>query len=173
MELTITSDATLKGPVWAATIDRLVGTVFKTNWELYSLCISIGLMYDCQIESNDMVPENYVAEPRSVPRTVMLQSQNFALLKVMLQTAFITTKHLNYNEDKRLELAFNKESIIDFNPISFLTNFANYGIEKISNAIADTEGIETLVILMNFLNSTYEDGVNVIDDEIDIDEIYE
>ena len=41
----ITSDVTLKGPVWAEMLDRLVEEVFATNWDVYALCISIGMMY--------------------------------------------------------------------------------------------------------------------------------
>lgn len=52
----ITSDVTLKGPVWAEMLDRLVEEVFATNWDVYALCISIGMMYDGQIESDDMSP---------------------------------------------------------------------------------------------------------------------
>lgn len=65
------TDAILKGPIWADTLERLVGTVFKTYWDVYALSISIGMMHDCQIESDDMVPEGYDAEPKSVPRTVL------------------------------------------------------------------------------------------------------
>lgn len=74
------TDAILKGPIWADTLERLVGTVFKTYWDVYALSISIGMMHDCQIESDDMVPEGYDAEPKSVPRTVLGHSQNKALL---------------------------------------------------------------------------------------------
>lgn len=49
------TDAILKGPIWADTLERLVGTVFKTYWDVYALSISIGMMHDCQIESDDMV----------------------------------------------------------------------------------------------------------------------
>lgn len=59
------TDAILKGPIWADTLERLVGTVFKTYWDVYALSISIGIMYDCQIESDDMVPKGYDAETES------------------------------------------------------------------------------------------------------------
>lgn len=173
MQMEATSDAILKGQIWAETIDRLVGPVFKTNWDIFALCISIGIMHDQQIESDDMVSEEYVAEPRYVPHVVMGQTKNIALLGFMMQTALITTKHVNYNEDERLELAFDENQKLPFNPIYFFTKFANYGVKKISDVIEGKDGIEMLEALMVFLNSIYETGVEGIEDELLIDEIDE
>ena len=157
------TDAILKGPIWADTLERLVGTVFKTYWDVYALSISIGMMHDCQIESDDMVPEGYDAEPKSVPRTVLGHSQNKALLEFMLQAAMITTKHLDLDENERLEIAFNDDKKPEFNPVASLTKYANYGITMIKDVIDDTDDIEMLEALMTFLNSTYETGVAGID----------
>lgn len=164
------TDAILRGPIWAETLERLVGTVFKTYWEVYALSISIGMMYDGQIESTDMVPDGYETEPRTVPRTVLGHSQNKALLEFMLQSAMVTTKHLDLAEDERLDIAFNEETEIEFNPIPFLTKYANYGITMIKDVIDDTDDIEMMEALMTFLNNTYESGVAGLSDNIDIDE---
>ena len=51
----ITTDVILKGPAWSEMHDRLVGEFFKTTWDLYALCISIGMMYDGQIDTDQMV----------------------------------------------------------------------------------------------------------------------
>ncbi len=164
------TDAILRGPIWADTLDRLVGTVFKTYWDVYALSISIGMMHDCQIESDEMVPEGYDAEPKSVPRTVLGHSQNKALLEFMLQTAMVTTKHLDFDENERLEIAFNEDKKLDFNPIAFLTKYANYGITMIKEVIDDTDDLEMLEALMVFLNSTYENGVDVVEDDSEIED---
>lgn len=169
----LTTDAILKGPIWAETLERLVGTVFKTYWDVYALSISIGMMYDCQIESDDMVPDGYEVEPKSVPRTVLGHSQNKALLEFMLQTAMITTKHLDFDEDKRLEIAFNEEQKLDFNPVAFLTKYANYGISMIRDVIDDTDDVEMLEAIMTFLNSTYEAGITGVEDDIEIEDFDE
>lgn len=164
------TDAILRGPIWAEILERLVTKVFKTYWDVYALSIAIGIMYDSQIESEDMVPDGYEADPKSVPRTVLGHSQNKALLELMLQSAMITTKHLNYTEDERLEIAFGnekgetKDKKYDFNPISFLTKYANYGASKIKEVIEDTDDIEMLEALMTFLNTTYEAGIIGLDD---------
>ena len=166
----LTTDASLKGPIWAETLDKLRGTVFETYWDVYALCISIGMMYDCQIESDAMVPAGYDAEPRSVPRNMLGHAQNKALLEFMLQTALVTTKHLDLSEEERLELAFGSDKKLDFNPVAFLTKYANYGVTKVNEVISDAEDVELLEQLMTFLNSTYEAGVGVLDDDVDLDD---
>lgn len=166
----LTTDASLKGPIWAETLDKLRGTVFETYWDVYALCISIGMMYDCQIESDAMVPAGYDAEPRSVPRNMLGHAQNKALLEFMLQTALVTTKHLDLAEEERLELAFGSDKKLDFNPVAFLTKYANYGVTKVNEVISDAEDVELLEQLMTFLNSTYEADVGVLDDDVDLDD---
>lgn len=166
----LTTDASLKGPIWAETLDKLRGTVFETYWDVYALCISIGMMYDCQIESDAMVPAGHDAEPRSVPRNMLGHAQNKALLEFMLQTALVTTKHLDLAEEERLELAFGSDKKLDFNPVAFLTKYANYGVTKVNEVISDAEDVELLEQLMTFLNSTYEAGVGVLDDDVDLDD---
>ena len=156
----ITSDAALKGPIWHDTLDKLVGTVFQTQWDVYALCVSIGMMYDCQIESDSMVPSNYELDPQYVGRGVLNKSQNKSLLELMFQSALVTTKHVDYNEEMRLELAFGSDEKLDINPITFLTRFANYGVTKLAEVIKDVEDVELLEVLMSFLNSTYESGVD-------------
>ena len=168
------TDAILKGPIWAEIIDRLVdrtgGNIFKTNWDLYALSITIGMMHDGQIESDDMVPEGYDAEPRSVPRTVLGHSQNRALLEFVLQAAMITTKHVDLDESNRLEIAFGEEKEFEFNPIVFLTKYANYGVTKIKEVIDDTDDkVEMMEALTTFLNTLYESGVAGLSDETDLE----
>ena len=167
----LTTDVLLKGPIWAEILDQLVGPVFKTNWDVYALSISIGMMHDQQIESDMMVPEGYEAEPKFVPRTVLGHSQNKALLEFMLQAAMVTTKHLDLSEDDRLEVAFGEEEKLTFNPIAFLTKYANYGITKIKEAIEDSTGVELLMALMTLLNDTYEAGFTAMEEALTEEEM--
>jgi len=153
----VTTNAHLKGPIWAETLERLKGTVFETYWDVFALCISLGMMYDKQINSEDMVPEGYSTEVFEVPHVILDRSQNKALLEFMLQTALITTKHLDYDEQTRLEYAFNKEKVFE-NPILFLTKYANYGVTLLHDVISEKDDIEMLEALMTFLNKTYESG---------------
>ncbi len=171
MELNLTADIHLLGPIWADTIDNLKGTFFESNWDIYALCVSIGMMYDQQIESEAMVPEGYNTEPRYIPRNMLGHPQNISLLEFMLQTALVTTKHIDMDEDDRLQLAFDKTKKGDFKPIPFLTKYANFGVTKIHELISDSDDIETMEALMTFLNSTYEDGANNLEDSAEIDSL--
>lgn len=161
------SDITLKGPIWAETLDQLRNTVFETYWDIYALCVSIGMMYDAQIDSDDMVPEGYDEEPKNIPRSILNQAKNRALIEFMVQAALVTTKHLDLSEDERLETAFEPNAAATFKPIPFLTKFANYGITKLHEVVYDTEGVETLESLMVYLNSTFEAGVDTMKETLE------
>ena len=154
----ISTDATLKGPVWAEMLDRLVNNIFKTNWDVYSLCISIGMMYDQQIESDELVPSDYTENPRYIPRLVLSEHKRKSLLEFMLQAALITTKHVDLSEEQRLEYAFSEEAEVPFNSLNFLTKYANYGITKLQEVLGDAEDVELMEKIMTFLNDTYENG---------------
>lgn len=170
MKIELTQDVLLRGPVWADSIDRLVGPFFKTNWDLFSLCVAIGMMYDEQVESDALVPEGYEAEPRYIPRNVLGHAQNLSLMELMVQSALITTKHLTYNEEERLELAFGDKMDGNFRPVVFLTKYANSGILKLNPLISDTDNTETMEAFMTFLDAAYAEGVNAIDDHIELSE---
>ncbi len=164
------SDAILKGPIWHDTLERLVGTVFETQWDVYALCISIGMMYDCQVEADSMVPANYELDPHTVGRNVLGKAQNKSLLEFMLQSALITTKHLQLDENERLELAFNENAKLEFNPVPFLTKYANYGVTRLAEVISDTSDVEMLEAIMTFLNTAYEAGADNVNEDLTVEE---
>ena len=45
---------------------------------------------------------------------------------------------------------------MNFNPMNFLTTYANYGITKIHEFITDSDDLEIMESLMTFLNNAYE-----------------
>lgn len=154
----ITTDVSLRGPVWAEMLDLLVTDIFARYWDLYALSVSIGMMYDGQIENEAMTPSGYKENPRLIPRNVLIQNKNKSLLEFMLQAAMITTKHVEFTEQERLEIAFGTKTTDDFNPMHFLTKYANYGILKIKDAIGDADGLELMQKLMAFLDDIYKTG---------------
>lgn len=165
----ITADVTLKGPVWAEMLDLLVDDIFSRNWDLYALSISIGMMYDGQIDTEAMVPDGYKENPRYIPRNVLIQNKNKSLLEFMLQAAMITTKHVVFSEQERLEIAFSSKESESFNPMQFLTKYANYGIVKIKDAIGDASDVELMQKLMAFLDDIYETGFDpTVDLELEL-----
>ena len=168
----ITSDVTLKGPIWAEMLDRLVDEVFATNWDVYALCISIGMMYDGQIDSDQMVSAGDSETPAyTIGRNVLINTERNALLEFMLQAALITTKHVDLTEEKRLEYAFNDKEDIPFKPLNFLTNFANYGITKLRDALGDSTDVELMENIMTFLDDMYTNGYDPTDGlELELDD---
>jgi hypothetical protein len=89
----------------------------------------------------------------------------------MLQAAMITTKHVDFSEQVRLEIAFNEKNVEKFSPIQFLTKYANYGIVKIKEAIGDATDVELMQKMTTFLDSIYETGYDpTVDLELITDE---
>ena len=158
------SDIPLKGQLWIDYIEKFRGSFFETQWALFALCISIGIMYDKQLEFEALDNQN-----TSVPRSILNKMENRNLLEYMFQTAILTTKNVELDEKTRLSLAFGDEKDNDFNEYLFLTKFANYGLKVIDEQIGDcSNDIEIMEILMSFLNNTYENGVQP---EIDLNDI--
>ena len=58
------------------------------------------------------------------------------MLEFMLQNALLHSKTIKYDMDERLKLAFDPtDNVKNFSAASFLTGFANYGLEQIFNKI--------------------------------------
>ena len=158
----LTTDVLLRGTTWANTIDNLA-PIFKTrtNYSIYILCISIGIMYDQRIERFD----DEELEPRNVPRNVMQNNDN-GKLDFMFQAAILSTKTVQFSEDQRLALAFADDA--EFNKLAFLTQFANYGITKLAELVGETP-VESMENIKEFLTSTIEGNnfdIDAIPDDI-------
>ena len=56
----LTTDVLLRGTAWDKAISSL-GDIFKTrtNYSIYMLCVSIGVMYDKRIEKPDF-PKKFI-----------------------------------------------------------------------------------------------------------------
>ncbi len=145
----ITTDISLKGSEWTRAIEKLSG-IFKTrtNYSIFILSLAIGIMYDKCIDN----PSEEGEEIKYVPRNVIQNNDN-GKLDFMFQAAILSTLTKSFSEDERLELAFGEKT--DFNKISFLTQFANYGVTILNEQIGDTE-IETMENIKVFLVSTVE-----------------
>ena len=85
----ITADIMLRGTAWTQALDALF-PIFKTrtNYMIYMLSLSIGIMYDKRIEE----PEEHGEEPRGVPRIVIRNNEN-GKLDTMFQAAILSTTH--------------------------------------------------------------------------------
>ena len=145
----ITTDVLLRGTEWDRAISSL-GEIFntRTNNSIYMLCVAIGIMYDKRIEK----PEENNEEPRTVPRNV-LQNNDNGKLDFIFQAAILSTKTEDFSEEERLNLAFGEKS--DFNRMAFITQFANFGVTKLTELIGAST-IESMENIKNFFSSTVE-----------------
>lgn len=145
----LTKDVILRGTAWAKAADNLSG-IFKTrtHYMLFMLSISIGIMYDKRIEKLEENGE----DPKSIGRNVFVNNDN-GKLDFMFQAAILSTTTQEFSEEERLDLAFGEKS--EFNKMGFLIEFANFGVTKLVELIADTP-LETMENIKNFLVSTVE-----------------
>ena len=160
----ITTDIALRSTAWDQAIDAL-SPLFKprSQYSIYMLALSIGIMYDRRIASD----EDY---RHSVPRNV-LQNNDNGKLDFMFQAAILSTTTESFTEDERLELAFGEKT--DFKKIDFLTQFANFGVTKLVEHIGASP-IESMENIKNFLAATVEGNnfdIDALPDDLLTEEI--
>jgi hypothetical protein len=160
----ITTDIALRSTAWDQAIDAL-SPLFKprSQYSIYMLSLSIGIMYDRRIASD----EDY---RHSVPRNV-LQNNDNGKLDFMFQAAILSTTTESFTEDERLELAFGEKT--DFKKIDFLTQFANFGVTKLVEHIGASP-IESMENIKNFLATTVEGNnfdIDALPDDLLTEEI--
>lgn len=145
----LTTDVSLRGTAWNQAIDTLA-PIFKTrtNYSLYMLALTIGVMYDRRVEK----PEENGEDIRNVPRNV-LQNNDNGKLDFIFQAAILSTTTEQLSEEERLDLAFGEKT--EFKKLDFLTQFANFGVVKLVELIGDST-VETMDNIKNFLVQTVE-----------------
>jgi len=150
----ITTDISLRGTAWNTAIEKL-GGIFKTrtNYMIYMLSLSIGIMYD---KREVKLPIEDGEDVRSVPRNV-IRNNDQGKLDFMFQAAILSTTTEEFSEEERLDLAFGDKTDdrSGFKKIDFLTQFANFGVTKLVEKIGETP-IESMEGIKNFLVSTVE-----------------
>ena len=154
----ITSDIQLRGEPWHIALDKLTNVFqVRTNYTIFMMALSIGIMYDKRIEKFD----EFIADSNpSVPRNV-IQNQDGGKLDYIFQAAILSTSTETFSEEERLNLAFGEKT--DFNKIRFLTEFANFGVTKLNECIGSTE-LETMDNIKNYLCLSVEGKNYDIDD---------
>lgn len=167
----IKSDIEFKGEDWAAINHKLKGVFFDDLWEAFKLTVSIGILYDSQLDEAGEVLENKAVA--TIPRT--MTSRFSEEISYYFKTAILTSKCINLSEKDRLYLAFSEDvteeeledndeellkkdvsdEALNFNKVNFLKGFSNFGATKIASCITNNES-ETMENLMEFLNDSYE-----------------
>lgn len=159
----IRSDIRLKGIAWDTAINKL-SNIFsaRTNYTIFMLSLAIGIMYDKRVVKLEEGSE----DEHSVPRNVINNNDN-GKLDFYFQTAILTTTTECMSEENRLELAFGDG--IEFEKVTFLLQFANFGVTKLIELIGDTD-LESMDKIKNFLVASVE-GRNFDIDELNLEDI--
>ena len=170
------SDIVLHSNTWQKVDAGYRKKFFKTQWEIFKICLSIGILYDKQLgvlDTNDDIDVNENKSGLEIPRSMF--NRYSAEMVFFFQTAILTSKCISLNEKDRLYLAFSEEvsedelddddetilkngvseEALNFNKIDFLKRFANYGAEKLLGCLSNNES-ETMENLMDFLNKSYK-----------------
>ena len=172
------SDIVLHSNTWQKVDIGYRKKLFRTQWEIFKICLSIGILYDKQLgisDTNDDIDdqENENKSGLEIPRNMF--NRYSAEMVFFFQTAILTSKCISLSEKDRLYLAFSEEvsedelddddetilkngvseEALTFNKIEFLKRFANYGAEKLLYCLSNNES-ETMENLMDFLNKSYK-----------------
>ena len=147
--MVINTDIILRGSVWREAAEHYT-RIFKerTNYDVFLLSTSIGVVYDRRKETVDDESGQEISIPRSVfnGRTDTIEK--------LLQTAVLSSGTVNFSDEDRMKIAFSEEEG-DFNRIQFLVEYANFGVEKL-NSLVGVDDIETMENLKNFIVGTAE-----------------
>lgn len=160
----LSSDINLTHPLWERADNELCNKtsgLFNRLIDVYILACSIGIKEDKAI--TDI--ENPLNPSKSLGRNTYqsMANENLKnLLDFMLQNAIINSSLITFDTDERLKLAFDPDyNSPKLSAASFLTGFANYGIEQIYARIDSTSSIVAVDELYKYFSSleesTYEE----------------
>ena len=156
----LNTDIILTHPLWERADNELCSknglAIFNRLVDVYILACSIGIKEDKILSSS----EEHVQGQKTIGRNTYMSLTNTDLrdlLDFMLQNAIINSKTLNLSVDDRLKLAFDPDfSLNNFSPASFLTGFANYGIDQIFKHIDSQSSLVALDELYKYFSSLEE-----------------
>ncbi|MEE0595955.1 MAG: hypothetical protein UDD43_04505 [Agathobacter sp.] len=163
------SDIVLKGDTWYHVNQGMVKRIFDTQWGLFKACLSIGVLYDKQIDDDKSIDAE---DGINIPRTMF--NRYAGEMQFFFQAAILTSNTIDLPEKDRLYLAFSDEILdeemededfeslkkdvsayaLNFDKIAFLKKFANYGAKKLESCISSNDS-EMMENIMNFLNDSY------------------
>ncbi len=163
------SDLVFRSDAWAKVNQGLVKKFFDTQWGLFKVCLSIGILYDSSITEDKRDDSD---EGVNIPRTMF--NRDASEMQFFFQSAILTSNTVDLSEKDRLFLAFSdeipeeelegedidlirkgvSEEALTFDKIAFLKGFANYGAEKLSKCVTNNDS-ETMESIMEFMNDSY------------------
>ena len=170
----LNSDLILKHPLWARVDMELCSNkelgIFNRIIDVYVIACAIGIKEDKVVNEGD---EGEII--RTIGRNTYMSMSNTDLkmiLDFLLQNAILHSKHLKYDMDERLKLAFNPDyTIPKLSAASFLNAFANYGIEKIFENINSKSPLVVISDLNTYFDSLSSNNLSDLLGNIMLEEI--
>ena len=169
----LSSDLILTHPLWERADMELKDNmgIFKRLIDIYLIACAIGIKDDKVITE---IKEPLIS-PKSIARNTYMSPVNINLresLDFMLQNALINSATLDLSMDERLKLAFDPDySTAKLNASTFLTGFANYGIEEIFKRVDSESPLVVLDELYKYFNELTESKYDEILKNITLDTI--
>ena len=149
----ITRDVPLRGEHWSNTIESL-NNIFTlknaTNYSIFIISLAIGIMYDRTLSISDDDSHTTV---KTVPRNV-ITNRGAKQLDDFFQASILTTETVSLSEEERLKLAFGDD--VEFDKLSYLIDFANFGVTRLEGLIGDTD-TESMENIRQFINHVVDD----------------
>ncbi len=166
----VRSDLIFKGPIWSRLDRGYHKKIFETQWGIFKICLSIGILYDTQLDDDE---SDLDEDGLNIPRTMF--NRFGAEMQFFFQAAILTSHCIELSERDRLYLAFSEEipeeelegddaellkrgvsdKAFNFNKVEFMRKFANYGAQKINKCLSINDS-ETMENLMDFLYASYK-----------------
>lgn len=142
---------------------------FDTFWGVFKVCMSIGILYDEQLDDDSDSEEE---EKMTVPSKMF--NRHAEEMKFFFQSAILSSRCIELSEKDRLYLAFSEDvsedemeegdyeiltkgisqEALNFDRVLFLKKFANYGATRMAELLAEVDS-ETMENLAEFLTQSY------------------
>lgn len=157
----INADIILRGSDWSTLLDAMDSKIFKSYYQIFVLCVAIGIFKDEKETIKDQEPI------MTIPRSVVYNDFNKSL-DYLFKVAVITTKHLDSSPEKRLAIAFD-ENNKDISRVNFLVEFGNAGMRELLKTISknDLEMMQNIKDLLDNLKK--RDFIDMMGIELDMD----
>lgn len=171
----LSSDIEMKHPLWERADNELCSNnelgIFNRLVDVFVIACAIGIKDDVSISDSSL--PNPLVQPKTIGRNTHRENLDIRdILDFMLQNALIHSKTIAFDEDERLRLAFNPDYVNKkIRASEFLVGFANYGIEKIFDAISSSSSLVAEAELYKFFESLANDKYDEILKTITLDEV--
>ena len=147
--MNISGDIFLRHTLWKEAQDKYCkDSIFERLVDLFIVACAIGIKEDNIIENDLSSDDDCPSIGRS---TYLVKNEDLTtIITFLFQNAVLNSKHINYDANTRLRIAFDPDfpdanTKINLSPTSFLVKFATYGLTKLEEKYISND----LALIMN------------------------